>query len=300
MSSDQKDHQLYYAFKDIFSGTAGGIAQVLAGHPLDTVKVRLQTQVVVPGQAPQFNGMIDCFRKTIAKEGFLGLYKGATSPLAGAMAHNAGIFFCYGQSKRFISSQYQRTLDTMTLSDYFKSGAITGFFVNVIEGPVDLLKCKLQAQVGKGQYRGVWDCLVQLLRSRGIAGIYQGITATAMRNIPCFGSYFYFFELVKQSLTPKGEKMTLSTAFLAGGAAGFGFWGFFYPFDIIKTRMQTDATMPGDRKYRNTLHCITQTFKNEGIGAFWKGYTPSIVRAIPINASIFLAVNATKRIAFGE
>lgn len=70
------------ALKDIFSGTMGGIAQVLAGHPLDTgififyiyvaipfnspvhvVKVRLQTQTVVPGQEPEFRGMIDCFKK---------------------------------------------------------------------------------------------------------------------------------------------------------------------------------------------------------------------------------------------
>lgn len=41
--------------------------------------------------------MIDCFRKTFIKEGFGGLYKGASSPLAGAMFHNAGVFFSYGK-----------------------------------------------------------------------------------------------------------------------------------------------------------------------------------------------------------
>ena len=71
------------ALKDLVSGTMGGIAQVLAGHPLDTgdlanlliidyktsqlsstlVKVRLQTQTVVPGHEPEFKGMVDCFRK---------------------------------------------------------------------------------------------------------------------------------------------------------------------------------------------------------------------------------------------
>ncbi len=36
-------------------------------------------------------GIIDCVRKTIVKEGVLGLYAGAASPLLGAMAHNAGV-----------------------------------------------------------------------------------------------------------------------------------------------------------------------------------------------------------------
>jgi len=296
-----KEHSnLYNAVKDILSGTMGGVAQVLCGHPLDTVKVRLQTQVVVPGVPPPFNGMIDCFQKTISKEGFKGLYKGAMSPLTGAMAHNAGIFFCYGQSKKIISSKTNRKIQDLTLPNYFLAGAMTGFCVNVIEGPVDLLKCKLQAQVGKGQYTGVWDCCKQLIHQRGIRGIYQGLAATTLRNVPCFASYFFAFELVKKSLVPKNEKLPLYVAFLAGGAAGFGFWGFWYPLDIIKTRMQTDATFPKDRKYRHTLDCILKTYKNEGLHAFWKGFTPSIVRAIPINASIFFAVNATKRVVFGE
>jgi len=76
--------------KDLISGTAGGIAQVLSGHPLDTIKVRLQIQG--PGQK-QFNGAIDCLRKTVRNEGFFALYKGSASPLLGAMAHNAVVFF---------------------------------------------------------------------------------------------------------------------------------------------------------------------------------------------------------------
>jgi len=39
------------------------------GHPLDTIKVRLQTMTVTPGQAPPYSGALDCARKTIAREG---------------------------------------------------------------------------------------------------------------------------------------------------------------------------------------------------------------------------------------
>lgn len=58
------------AAKDIISGTAGGVAQVVAGHPLDTIKVRLQTQVLGPDGKFPFAGMRDCARQTFHKEGF--------------------------------------------------------------------------------------------------------------------------------------------------------------------------------------------------------------------------------------
>jgi len=64
--------------------------------------------------------------------------------------------------------------------------------------------------------------------------------------------------------------------------------------------MQTDATMPQDRKYKNILDCVSKILKNEGGKAFFKGYVPSLVRAIPVNASIFLGVNLTKRLVFGD
>ena len=52
--------------KNLLSGTVGGAAQTIVGHPLDTVKVRLQTTQGV------YSSMVDCFRKTIEMEGFVG------------------------------------------------------------------------------------------------------------------------------------------------------------------------------------------------------------------------------------
>ncbi len=50
------------------------------GHPFDTVKVRLQTT-----EKSHFRGPVDCLMQTLRKEGFAGLYKGATPPLVGWM-----------------------------------------------------------------------------------------------------------------------------------------------------------------------------------------------------------------------
>lgn len=48
------------------------MAQVTVGQPMDTIKTRLQ----IEGPSGRFAGPMDCLRKTIHNEGFLGLYKG--------------------------------------------------------------------------------------------------------------------------------------------------------------------------------------------------------------------------------
>jgi len=40
-SSQTSNSNVAMAIKDILSGTVGGIAQVIYGHPLDTIKVRI-------------------------------------------------------------------------------------------------------------------------------------------------------------------------------------------------------------------------------------------------------------------
>ncbi|MFS8005093.1 putative PPM-type phosphatase domain, mitochondrial carrier domain superfamily [Helianthus anomalus] len=63
--------------KDLTAGKIGGAAQLIAGHPFDTIKVKLQSQPTPPtGQLPRYFGAIDAVKQTLAAEGPWGLYKG--------------------------------------------------------------------------------------------------------------------------------------------------------------------------------------------------------------------------------
>ena len=71
------------------------------------------------------------------QEGFFGLYKGAASPLAGAMAHNAVVFFSVGQSKKLLKGAKSQN----SMGEIFIAGSIVGVAAVIVETPVDLLKC---------------------------------------------------------------------------------------------------------------------------------------------------------------
>ncbi|KAF5740160.1 hypothetical protein HS088_TW11G00226 [Tripterygium wilfordii] len=57
------------------SFVAGFVASV-ASNPVDVIKTRVMNMKVEPGQAPPYNGALDCAMKTVKAEGLTALYKG--------------------------------------------------------------------------------------------------------------------------------------------------------------------------------------------------------------------------------
>jgi solute carrier family 25 carnitine/acylcarnitine transporter 20/29 len=69
---------------------------------------------------------------------------------------------------------------------------------------------------------------------------------------------------------------------LAGGMAGVFSWVINFPIDTVKSIMQSDSLrMPA---YRNSWHCFCTVTKEQGFLVLWKGFTPAIFRAFPLNA----------------
>jgi len=69
---------------------------------------------------------------------------------------------------------------------------------------------------------------------------------------------------------------------LAGGVAGVAGWITTFPFDLVKTRIQT--TSPSQSKwgfFRGggvTISTAVQSWKNEGLRVFWRGLAPTLIR----------------------
>lgn len=254
------------------------------GHPLDTVKVCLQTQNV---NNPKYKGTIDCLRQLMAKEGVRGIYKGMSSPLAGVAAINAIIFGVYGNTQRQLN-------DPNSLNSHFIAGTAAGFSQSFFCSPMELAKSRVQ--VG-GDAIGPLQCLRNIYNNEGYRGIFRGLGITLVREIPAFGSYFITYEY----LTRSNENRPASTIkmLLAGGLAGVVSWAIVYPVDVLKSRVQIDGMKyPG--QYANSFDCLRKSIKSEGYAFLFRGITPTLLRAFPVNAACFVVVTWTMRISQGD
>lgn len=275
------------ALKDLAAGSVGGMALVVTGHPFDTLKVRLQT-------SSQFAGFADCVRQTFVKEGVKGFYKGVASPLVGVSAINGVIFFTRGLAERFVQPNKDIPL---TFSELLVAGGITGACVAFVEGPVELVKSKMQVQYSAvgAKYKNTLDCAKQLVTQYGVRGVYQGITATLLRNIPANAAYFSIYEWSKRKLSGNGtDTLSPAAVLTAGGIAGIAYWFTCFPIDVVKSRFQTEPSAFGERQYRNTWDCVKKLAREQGWRGFWRGFTPCALRAFPANAACFFGYETTR------
>ena len=124
----------------IINGGIAGIIGVTCVFPIDLVKTRLQSQQTTPNGIPQYNSMLDCFRKTFRNEGFFGMYRGSGVNILlitpeKAIKLTANDFF-----RHRLSDERGR----ITLPREMLAGGLAGFFQIIVTTPMELLKIQLQ------------------------------------------------------------------------------------------------------------------------------------------------------------
>lgn len=280
--------------KSFVSGGVGGIAAVLVGHPFDLTKTRLQT--AAPGA---YTGAIDVVKKTIARDGATGLYRGVVPPLLGVTPIFAVSFWAYDMSKLLIyKATPNRSSKELSIAEYAAAGFLSAIPTTLVTAPVERAKVLLQVQ-GQGQggpqYNGVFDVVKHLYKEGGLRSVFRGSAATVLRDGPGSAAYFAAYEVTKKLLTPAGSSpsdLNLGAVIVAGGTAGVAMWSIAIPPDVLKSRIQSAPT----GTYSGFFDCARKTIAADGVTALWKGLGPAMARAFPANAATFLGVEATKKL----
>ncbi|KAJ9082957.1 Mitochondrial carrier protein ymc2 [Entomophthora muscae] len=293
------------ATKDCIAGSVGGVFQVLAGQPFDTVKVRLQTQSVpLKGELPKYNGPLDCVLKTFRNEGPAAFYKGTTVPIMGIGLCVSIQFLAFEGFKRHFTSKNRKesgdAFGFLTIPQLFVAGAGSGLANSVVSGPIEQIRSRLQIQSSSNaEFKGPIDCFRKLYLHQGLKGVYQGQVPTLAREVIGFGAYFAAYEyMVQKEIKETGLKRDQLSSIKVcqfGALAGYSMWIVAYPIDVIKSKMQTDGYTPATRKYATSMDCIKATYASSGIKGFFRGFLPCILRAAPANASTFLGVEMAMR-----
>jgi len=262
--------------RNLLSGSIAGFAAKIVEYPFDTVKVLLQTQ------GDTYKGVFDCFRTVIRQHGFLGLYRGLTAPLVGSVIENAVLF-----------SSFHTTRDVLpeTVPHFAKivaGGLAAGFGGAMVLTPIELIKCKLQVENAvEAKFKGPYDCLKQTLKHEGLPGLFRGLTATLLRELPGNVAWFGVYEGLSDAMVPVGgtrDDVPGWKSAIAGGFSGMAYWTAFYPAYTVKSQMQTDPKA-ANKSFVEVFRHITRT---QGFRGLYKGWGITVSRAMPSNAVLFL------------
>lgn len=146
--------------------------------------------------------------------------------------------------------------------------------------PLDLLKVHLQTGSGKTE-GSLLGHVAKIVRSQGFLALYNGLTASLLRQLTYSTTRFGIYDVAKKQVAPNGEPIPFPTllaiASFAGGCGGI----VGTPGDMINVRMQNDIKLPVDqrRNYRHAGDGVLRVFREEGVSKLFNGVEWAAPRA---------------------
>ncbi|KAI8927043.1 mitochondrial carrier domain-containing protein [Entophlyctis helioformis] len=262
-------------------GSVAGAIGATFVYPIDLVKTRMQNQrSKVVGQL-LYNNSFDCFKKVVKNEGVLGLYRGLVPQLVGVAPEKA-IKLTMNDLVR--SHLKDKNTGELPLWAEILAGSSAGASQVLFTNPLEIVKIRLQVQGEVAKSGGApRQSAVSIVRQLGVFGLYKGVGACLLRDIPFSGIYFPVYAHLKKDVFGEGhdgKKLSIVELLSAGALAGMPAAYLVTPADVIKTRLQV-AARKGESTYSGITDAAVKIMREEGPRAFFKGGVARVFRSSP-------------------
>mmetsp|Transcript_18596 Transcript_18596/g.37263 ORF Transcript_18596/g.37263 Transcript_18596/m.37263 type:complete len:299 (-) Transcript_18596:481-1377(-) len=274
--------------KDITSAFVGSVACAYVGQPFDTFKVRQQAMSL----------SIPSTFRSILSESPLAFWKGVVPTTAGMMFENAMAFGLNNFLKRAVPSGMEEIVPggTRTVLDLREDvakpmalGAMTGTCSSFVLISSEVIKTRTQLSTTSVPSSQV---MKEIMKTRGFSGLWVGMDAQIMRDAPFYAVFFGSYEIFKFTLHNMGVENRDVNYFISGGFAGMVGWFVAMPFDVPKTILQSN---PNGAVVGDYFKVMGDVVKTRGVvGGLYAGLAPTLLRAFPSNAALFLGVEWAK------
>ncbi|KER32721.1 hypothetical protein T265_01211 [Opisthorchis viverrini] len=248
------------------AGAVGGIAGLVIGHPLDTLKILMQNSTQKPSAIEIF--------KNIRQFGATNLFRGLTLPFYSYAITNAVTFGVYKTTLKELDPTGNSVFACLA------AGAASGMAQLIPATPIELIKIQQQnTAISCGPNLKIKHCVQLIIQQRGLRGLYVGLSMHALRDIPGLTVYFFGYT----TFLRYGCLIGLSPFWcscVSGALGGALSWCVSLPFDIVKTRMQSGGL-------NTTRDVVRELVKESDYSVFFRGFNVAILRALMVNACTF-------------
>jgi len=173
----------------------------------------------------------------------------------------------------------------------FAMGAITGCCSATVLLPSEIIKAK--TQISTERHITSQQIVRQMINKQGLRSLFVGFDGQLMRDSCFYAIFFGGYQLSCYTFQEFCPSMPDElNYFLSGGIAGMGGWLFAMPFDVPKTNIQSRYETKVFGSYFPELIKIA---KQRGIVGLFAGLGPTLIRAFPANAALFLGVESGKK-----
>ena len=177
---NKKDSYALSFGKNVVSGGIAGGLSLCFVYSLDYCRTRLSSDAKAGKKSGtrQFTGMIDVYRKTLAADGFVGLYRGFVISFWGIFVYRGLYFGIYDSVKPVLLG----TDAGLFIS--FALGYIVTISASFVSYPIDTIRRRMMMTSGEAvKYKGSLDCAVQIVKKEGPLSLMKGAGANIIRGV---------------------------------------------------------------------------------------------------------------------
>jgi len=286
MSKDAKNSVTAFAIDFAMGGVSAAVSKTAAA-PIERVKLLIQNQdeMIKSGRLQNpYKGIVDCFKRVIAEEGFVSLWRGNLANVIRYFPTQALNFAFKDQFKRMFGYNRDKDGYAKWFAGNLASGGAAGAASLTFVYSLDYARTRLAndskaaKKGGERQFNGLIDVYSKTLKTDGIVGLYRGFNISCVGIIVYRGLYFGMYDSLKPVLLQGNLKDAFLPSFFLG-------WGITilaglasYPIDTIRRRMM--MTSGEAVKYKSSYHAFQEIVKKEGTKSLFKGAGANILRAI--------------------
>lgn len=278
----KKNNNLSFAENFLLSGAAAVVSKTAAA-PIERIKLLVQNQDEMLKQGTldkPYNGVVDCFKRTVAQEGVGPLWRGN---LANCLRYfpTQALNFAF---KDKIKQQFKvKKTDGfgVKLGKNVAAGGMAGAMSLCFVYSLDYARTRLASDTksskkgGERQFNGLVDVYRKTLATDGIQGLYRGFCISCVGIVVYRGFYFGLYDTVSPVL---GDDPSFLFSFCLGYAVTVTAGIMSYPIDTIRRRMM--MTSGAAVKYNGSMDCTMQILKNEGVTSLFKGAGANVLRGM--------------------
>ncbi|KAI5863471.1 mitochondrial dicarboxylate carrier [Durotheca rogersii] len=190
----------------------------------------------------------------------------------------------------------KKALPQKQISYPFWFGGTASSLAACVTHPLDLVKVRLQLRSGDAP-RNMSGTFIHIVRKQGPLGLYNGLTASLLRQMTYSTVRFGVYEDLKSRFTHEGT-VKPSLPLLIGLSTFSGFLGGISgnAADVTNVRMQQDTALPAARRrhYKHGLDGMFRMLREEGPRSWFRGVWPNSTRAALMNASQLASYDSFK------
>lgn len=290
---------------DFLMGGVSAAVSKTAAAPIERVKLLIQNQdeMIKQGRlARRYEGIVDCFKRTSADEGFVSFWRGNTANVIRYFPTQALNFAFKDKFKAlfgFKKSEGYWPWFAGNLASGGLAGATSLFFVYSLDYARTRLANDAKASKGGGdrEFNGLVDVYKKTLASDGVAGLYRGFGPSVVGIIVYRGLYFGLYDSLKPVVLVGPLEGNFLASFLLGWCVTTGASTASYPLDTVRRRMM--MTSGQAVKYKGAFDAFNKIVAAEGIKSLFKGCGANILRGVA-GAGVISLYDQLQLILFGK